>query len=237
MGYSSFYQAIPEDSKVLSMLRERRTTNYLLNRLFIAGSRPLDLWELDEEEYDEMLESMVDLQEDLPEDEFDRQAREEAERILGLGPGELLVNRHGPFASRAEVDDTFTELRAAVRGLTESNPGLIDRVAFLEKCHDEIEGPLSQALERSGCDEAPEFVRTLLYGDHRLAAEMYPRLENQQLRIVPASLVKKAAPMLRDLASDRLFARDEQDWLWESYLQWRELYLQAAERGEAVLVR
>jgi hypothetical protein len=56
------------------------------------------------------------------------------------------------------------------------------------------------------------------------------------LRVVPAADVQEAARVLGSVAPEVLFVPSREDWLYADYRDFRELYLAAAEQGEAVVV-
>jgi hypothetical protein len=53
--------------------------------------------------------------------------------------------------------------------------------------------------------------------------------------LAPSRFVAEAAKALRGAEPESLFSAEEDSAL-EDYREWRQVYLQAAERGEAVLV-
>jgi hypothetical protein len=62
MGYSPYYQAIPEGSRLFSRLRANRRLATLMDQFFPSASRPLDLYEAGEDEVVEVLEAVVEME-------------------------------------------------------------------------------------------------------------------------------------------------------------------------------
>jgi hypothetical protein len=134
------------------------------------------------------------------------------------------------FDSRGDVDITFVKLRDEIERADSAHPGLIDRTAFLNKSQDEIGERLTARLEEAGISDAKRLVRSLLFGEYPFAARTDP------LQIVSPETVKRGMLTLREIEPDMLFGGPDEDYIAEDYRQWRELYVQAGERGEAVLM-
>jgi hypothetical protein len=139
------------------------------------------------------------------------------------------------FGSRAEAEATLEDLRRELASAEASYPGLVARTAFLNKSQHEIEERLVRALDERGVAEPSERVKALLWGVESFGP---PGANFGQWGYVPSALVKEGAALLRDLDLKAIITEDEDayDWLEEDYPPWRDLYLQAAALGEAILV-
>lgn len=140
------------------------------------------------------------------------------------------IRAHQPdeFRSRADVEAVLAELKAKIRRADVQHPGLIARTAFLEKCHDDIKERLIGYLDSTGRGDESELVHTMIFGKHHFC-------EGLQAECIPSLTVMEVAALLRTIPPDVLY-RDHEDWSREDYEWWRELFLLAAERGEAILV-
>ena len=139
------------------------------------------------------------------------------------------------FESREQVEETARRLFDMVNRVIARSPGLEARGAYIEKTHDSIKERLVEVMrKRGGQDEGDvELVEQLLYG---WGGEDFPKVAGcPLLTVLPASVVSEGAELLRQFAVDHLFG-DPDDFLREVYGPWREMYLRAAERGEAVII-
>jgi hypothetical protein len=132
------------------------------------------------------------------------------------------------FGSRAVVDRTMTDLQAELRQAAVASPGLERRAAYL-KMHDEFERTLAGQLSRLGHPDAGSFAHTLLDGAGPVGPESFGHY-SRALELVPAPVVAEGARWLQQISPDVF------DWLAEDFQQWRQTYLEAAERGEAIVI-
>jgi hypothetical protein len=79
-------------------------------------------------------------------------------------------------------------------------------------------------------------VRKLIYGDRTLAPNILP--EQDPLGLISLSLVRVGANILPEIHPETLFAPDEiqEEWAWDHYRRWRDLYCTANENNEEILV-
>jgi hypothetical protein len=147
---------------------------------------------------------------------------------------DLTADRPDLFGSRGDAEATLDLFREELSRAEAESPGLTFRTAFLGKNLHEIEERLVRALEDRGVAEAAARVGSLLRG----VEEFAPGLYANGLSLVPASLAREGAALLRDLDLKAIITEDDDafDWLAEDYPRWRDLYLQAAALVEAILV-
>lgn len=154
-----------------------------------------------------------------------------------VGEGEIgdtldwLSEEDDVFASREEAERTLDHLRAEMERATSRHPGLVDRMAYLEKTQDDIEERL---VQRFG-EESRPFWRDVIGGERPFAPEMVGEGLGQLWIVTPATVVE-AARLLREIEPVSLFGDEDEDYILEDFRDWRALFLEAAERGEAVLV-
>jgi hypothetical protein len=201
MSFYTYYQAIPERSRLLERLISEKTFCSLYTWLIPYGPGPFHLEELDPGELGEILNDFV---------------------------GREL------FASRAEVDRCLNGITAELADAVTGHPGLGDRAAYIEKQHDEIEGPLVQELRRRGSEDDVKRLTELLYGGDSLAPEFFGQYD-PQLHLVPASTVAEGAKMLAGVELSEE-AHGISDYACEQYWEWKRLIIEAARMGEAVIV-
>lgn len=141
------------------------------------------------------------------------------------------------FDSRSDVDLCLNELCMELEQAEASYPGLSDQTVYLEKIQHVFEERLLRELKRRQLDNYVDYVQQLLYGSQDLAPELYN--ENSELFIVPSSVVREGVQMLREIEPERLFenAGDLEKYELERFENWKALYLEAAERGDAVVIR
>jgi hypothetical protein len=147
-----------------------------------------------------------------------------------------VAEQGAPFASREEVDRTMAILTTDLEQARTLHPGLENRRAYLEKTQWDIEERLVAELERMGRAGAGEFVEALLFGAALLTPPEVQGPLGRGLGVVRSPEVAEAARVLREIAPSSLFDEDGEDWLYEDFRTWRELYLAAAAHGEAVVV-
>jgi hypothetical protein len=140
-----------------------------------------------------------------------------------LGPGPAARRRIAEFL--AELERTRAEF-----------PGIERRTAMLEKCSPEIEERLIRALQHVRTDAA-ELTRHVLFGDKELAAHLRQPGEDI-LGLVSLPVVREGAAALERLRPEELFPSGEgrEEWYRDNYLRWRQVYREAAEHAEELLV-
>jgi hypothetical protein len=106
---------------------------------------------------------------------------------------------------------------------------LPDRRAFLEGSQEDIEERLTRKLGRRIRPRHPVRSRVAHPAQGAGAAR-------DGLRLVRRAGVAEAARVLREIAPAALFDQGKEDWLYDDFPSWRDLYLAAAEHGEAVIV-
>jgi hypothetical protein len=203
MGYSPFYQAIPEASDLYRGLEADPRMAQLLAYLFPYGSRPLDLWE-------------------------DGELLNDPEAL------DHFVKWHPLFASRADAEATLHSLSQLIDRTSESYPGLIDRVAFVEKSLDQIEDRLRSRVEPALLGRALKSDGWLFSSEDLSPSETLQTL-SQSFGIVSRSRVELVASVLDEIDGDSLFDQDE-DHLLDDLKSLKELYRIASELGEAILI-
>lgn len=142
------------------------------------------------------------------------------------------------FDSRAEVDRLFNQLYIELERADASYPGLVYRNVYLEKSQKVIEERLLRELKKRHINNF-EYIEKFLYGNQALAPDLYGEIEDQ-IWLVPSSVIQDGAWMLREIKPEVLFGstRDlDQQYYLERFEWWREFYLEAAETGEAAIVR
>ena len=159
--------------------------------------------------------------------------KEELDEIL-----DWVAESEEVFDSRADVDRCLNELCMELERAETSYPGLADQIAYLEKSQTLIEELLSQELKKRHLDNCIEYIEKLLYGDRSLAPDLYGEYEDRPL-LVPSSEVQNGARVLRDIEPEALFesAGNPDSYYLEHFRRWRDFYLEAAEKGEAVIIR
>ncbi len=136
------------------------------------------------------------------------------------------------FGSELEADRVIAQLRSELRLTRQAYPGIEDRRASLEKSSAEIKERLSQELSRIKIANADEIVDKLMFGDQTLAPTLLSTEES--LGLISRELVSEGASIFRQIDPETLFTRNE--WCFEDFERWRNLYLLAAEKNEEILV-
>ena len=157
---------------------------------------------------------------------------DEVEEILGW----VMEAHQDTLGSESEAKRWIGEFRAELERTRNLYPGIEDRTAFIEKCSDEIEKRLLQKLREKQGEDASELVSKLMFGEQTLAPHLLPA--DDSLELVSLSLVQEGAKILREITPEMLFARDQgwEEWCLENFEEWRNLYIEAAEKSEEILV-
>ncbi|WP_448267885.1 hypothetical protein [Nostoc sp. DSM 114159] len=144
---------------------------------------------------------------------------------------DVIETHQETFGFKLEADRVIAQLQSELRLTRQAYPGIEDRRALLEKTSVEIEKRLSQELSRRKFANADKIVEKLMFGDRTLA----PMLSAEEsLGLISRELVSEGASILRQIDPETLFARNE--WCFEDFERWRNLYLSAAEKNEEILV-
>ncbi|NJL41375.1 MAG: hypothetical protein HC840_21675 [Leptolyngbyaceae cyanobacterium RM2_2_4] len=206
MSVSIFYSAIPVESSLYQRLQTERALLLLMERLFPYGKGIFHFFEIEPAEVDEILSDVI----------------EGHQNILG---------------SESETTAWIDEFREEIRRTREAYPGIEDRSTMLESIA-RIERRLSQKLAEQQVENASERVRRLIEGVQNFA----PHLSSEDYRFgmmsVPLSLVQEDARLLREIDPDTLFAEQEDEGRYyrDQFMWLRNLYLEAAERNEEILI-
>ncbi|MDV2991726.1 MAG: hypothetical protein N4J56_001380 [Chroococcidiopsis sp. SAG 2025] len=214
MGVSAYYQAIPEESRLFHRVQTEKQFSYLFDLLFpySYGIFYILMWQHEDDgSLDEILDGVA-----------------ESKEI---------------FNSRSEVDLCFNQLCAELEQASRLYPGLEDRGIYLENIQSVFEERLVRELKSRQLDRLLPYVEKLLGGDRPFGLEPQNGLD---LYIVPSSIVKEGVRIFREVEPETLFnpalaqlneviAPKEENAL-ERFEWWRGFYLEAADKGEAVLI-
>ncbi len=139
------------------------------------------------------------------------------------------------FKSQLELDRVIADLRSLLTLTRQAFPGIEDRTATLEKSWQEIEERLVQKLSRKQVANAEEFVQKLLEGDRTFAPNLLLPGEYESLRLISRELVREGASIFRQIDPKTLFTENE-DWYLDDLEDLKQLYLDADEHNEVILV-
>jgi hypothetical protein len=131
------------------------------------------------------------------------------------------------FGSRAAVDRVYADLQAELARAAAEFPGLPQRAAYFKV--QAFDHQLARALAGAGRTDAEALADTLVWGAGPFAPEGFGT-RNVQLQVVPAPLVAEAAGLLVGVDSEAFAGWEEE---WEEF---RGVYVEAAARGEAIVV-
>src|SRR5262245_1486605 len=147
---------------------------------------------------------------------------------------ELIDCQKATLGSKREAMRRVEEFRAALERTCIDYLGIVDRAASLEKTADAVEEQLARRLRQARVDGAAAFAHKLIVGDEMLAPHLRPT-GGDILGLVSARMVRDGAQVLRKIDPAALFAkvgvRVERD-----FRRWRQLYLDAADAGNVLLV-
>jgi hypothetical protein len=141
------------------------------------------------------------------------------------GPFEFLALASG-LGSLPDLagEETFAALRTELCQALRDFPGIDHRSAYL-KLSDDFDWILIEQLTRLGRPDAAVFTDNLRMGCAGLAGD------STSLTLVPEPTVVEAARWLRRIGTRAFTAREAPD-----YLLWRHVYLEAAEKGEVIVI-
>ncbi|MDZ8066147.1 MAG: hypothetical protein RMY64_10995 [Nostoc sp. DedQUE08] len=145
---------------------------------------------------------------------------------------DVIETEQETFGSELEANWVIAQLRSELRLTRQVYPGIEDRTATLEKSSAEIKERLSQELSRRKFANADEIVEKLMFGDQTFALTLLSAEES--LGLISRELVSEGASIFRQIDPETVFARNE--WCFEDFERWRNLYLSAAEKNEEILV-
>ncbi|MEH1934301.1 MAG: hypothetical protein V7L14_11385 [Nostoc sp.] len=146
---------------------------------------------------------------------------------------DVIETHQETFGSELEADRVIAELRSELRLTRQAYPGIEDRRASLEESSFEINERLSQELSRRKVANADKIVGKLMLGDQTLAPTLLSTKES--LGLISRELVSEGASIFRQIDPETLFARNE--WCFDDFKRWRDLYLSADDKNEEILVR
>lgn len=178
----------------------------LVERLFPYGNGIFRFFEIEPAEIDEILNDVI----------------EEHQNILG---------------SESEATVWIDQFREEIRLTCEAYPGIEDRSTMLESAT-RIERRLSQKLVEQQVENASERVRSLIVGVQDFAPHLSGADFEYRMMVVPLSLVQEGARLLQEIDPNTFFTEqeDERGYNRTQFTGLRNLYLEAAERNEEVLV-
>jgi hypothetical protein len=130
------------------------------------------------------------------------------------------------IGSRAVAEHTLADLRTELRQALRDDPWIEDRSAY-HKLGENLFRTLTEQLTRLG---HPDSAR---YTDHLIMGCVSLSVPDASILLVPAATVAEAAGWLRRI-STRAF--DDDDYGAYEYLIWRDVYLEAAEREEVIVI-
>jgi hypothetical protein len=206
MSVAVFYNAIPPESNLYQRLQTERALMLLVERLSPYGNGIFRFFEIEPAEVDEILNDLI----------------EEHQNILG---------------SRSEATAWIEQFREEIRRTCEAYPGIEARGTMLESAT-RIERRLSQKLAEQQVENASERVRSLIDGVQDFAPHFSGSDYEFRMMFVPLSLVRERARLLQGIDPDTLFTEQEDEGrYYRDQVMWlRNLYLEAAEKNEEILV-
>jgi len=211
MGVSVIYSAIPPSSTLYARLQREKPLAILMASFFHYGDGIFHFFEfhfseIEPEEMHETLEWLVEMHQDA-------------------------------FGSELEADRITAEFRAELRRTCQAYSGIENRTArLLGNSSRGIEERLTQELTRRQITNANAMVMKLIFGDQAVASTLLR--EEDSLGLISRELVHEGARILRQIEPESLFERNEdgEGWHLNDFERWRDLYLSADERNEAILV-
>lgn len=140
------------------------------------------------------------------------------------------------FGTEVEAKVWIDEFRDELRRTRQAYPGIENRRAMLEKSAQKIEERLVQELTKTQVKDVTRIIGKLIFGGEDFLPDLLP--SGEWLGLVPTSLIREGAEMLRGINVNELFAEEEVqgEWYRSQFEWWRNLYLATAERNEVVLV-
>ena len=139
------------------------------------------------------------------------------------------------FKSQIELERVIADLRSLLTLTRQTFPGIEDRTATIEKSWQEIEQHLVQELLRRQVAKAQEIVQKLLEGDRTFAPNLILPGEYESLMLRSREIVSEGASLFRQIDPKTLFA-DNEGWYLDDLEDLKQLYLDADEHNEVILV-
>jgi len=138
------------------------------------------------------------------------------------------------FKSKLDIEMIVAELQSELKLTRQTAPGIDYRTAMLEKSSEAIKQRLVQELSRKQVANAEDVVQKLLFGDRTFAPDLLSP-EEETLGLISRELVREGASIFRQIDPKTLFAENE-DWYFEQLEELKQLYLDADEHNEVILV-
>lgn len=149
---------------------------------------------------------------------------------------DVIEEHQNILGSRSEATVWIEQFREETRRTCEAYPGIEDRGAMLESAT-RIERRLFQKLVEQ-VENANEKVRSLIEGVQDFAPHLSGSDYEFRMMFVPLSLVREGARLLQEIDPNTLFTEQEDEGRYyrDQFMWLRNLYLEAAERNEEILV-
>jgi len=149
-----------------------------------------------------------------------------------------IAERSGLFHSRGEVEEVLADLINLIdRACRDADPGLMDRVVFIEKTLDQIEDRAYKHVIDHDRFRHIAVPRPLFSGDSYFIHHWDTGgMGFDPFMIVTRFKIQVVAEILPHLEPEHLFDADEEGHLVEDYRNLRDLYHRVAELGEVILV-
>jgi hypothetical protein len=200
------YQAMPPDCEFYERLRTDRPLALLVASVFQCGSGLMYLYELPDDEIDEVVEFTL---ERYPDD-------------FGRGPR---VRR-----------DWVNRLRVEIESARAAYPGIEQRSAWLMKPAWDIDRRLGDRFQILGAESAGRLADRLLFGESTLCAPLIKRGEECVGVLSAASLRVAATTLRHVRAEELFPEEVDRDgWNLDQTRDWIEFHVEAAGRHEDVL--
>jgi hypothetical protein len=164
---------------------------------------------------------------------FDEIDSEEREEILD----DVIDRYRYALGPEPEARHWIEEYRVELDKTRSAYPGIERRDSSLEKTSQLVEERLVREVQRIRSEDATKFVRSFMFGDQELGRDLGLE-EDDVLGLISLPLVREGAMALQQLNPEALFAKDGgyEEYHLEDFLRWRQLYLDAAANGEALLL-
>ena len=131
------------------------------------------------------------------------------------------------FGLRQTAERAFADLQAELARANREYPGLARRSAYFELSY--FDDRVANALARAGAPNGREFARAIFLGTEPFPSDS-PDNDYVELQLLPPRLVAEAASRLSKVGPEEISG-------WEkTFPAFRCLYVEAAARGEAVVI-
>lgn len=140
------------------------------------------------------------------------------------------------LGSKSEATVWIEQFQEEIRRTCAAYPGIEDRSTMLESAT-RIEQRLSQKLVEQQVENASE-IRSLIDGVQDFAPHLSSSDYEFRMMFVPLSLVREGARLLQEVDPNTLFTEQEDEGRYyrDQFMWLRNLYLEAAEKNEEILV-